>query len=260
MIYCLKLLLIGFITLPLSLLVVLLGLFDRSGRVAYAIGRLWTWTILKTGRIRLKVRGLDRLDPGRPYVFIVNHQSNLDIPVLVQSLPKFQLRWIAKKQLAYVPFFGWALWASRHILVDRVDRGSAMASFRKAKEKIAGGDSVVIFPEGTRGSGGRLLPFKRGGFLLAVQTKTSIVPVTINGSWAILPRGDWRVKAGEIEVIVDEPIPVDQYHGKNVSALVDRVRDMMESHSRSRVHPYVKYSELAPARAAEDTLEPGIKT
>jgi 1-acyl-sn-glycerol-3-phosphate acyltransferase len=252
MIYFLKLLFIGLITLPLSLLVVFLGLFDRSGRLAYALGRLWTWTILKTGRIHLKVRGLDRLDPSRPYVFVANHQSNLDIPVLVQSLP-FQLRWIAKKQLAYVPFFGWALWASRHILVDRLDHGSAMASFRKAKEKISAGDSVVIFPEGTRSSGGHLLPFKRGGFLLAIQTKTPIVPVTINGSWTILPRGDWRVRAGEIEVIVDEPVPVGRYDGKKVSALMNRVRDMIESHSRGRVRPYIKNSEGAPA--AESSLE-----
>jgi len=260
MIYFLKLLFIGFVTLPLSLPIVLLGPFDRSGRIAYAIGKLWTWTILKTGRIRLKVRGLDRLDANRPYVFLANHQSNLDIPVLVQSLPRFQLRWIAKKQLAYVPFFGWALWASRHILVDRIDRGSATASFRKAKEKIAGGDSVVIFPEGTRGAGGRLLPFKRGGLLLAVQTKTPIVPVTINGSWTLLPRGDWRVRAGEIEVIVDEPIPVGRYDGKTVNALVDRVRDIIESHSRGSARPYAKISQRAPAQTAENRMAIGITT
>lgn len=257
MIYCLKLLFIGLITLPLTLVIILVGPFDPSGRLAYAVGRLWAWMILKTGNIRLKVRGLDRLEPGRPYVFIANHQSNLDIPVLVQGLENFQLRWIAKKQLAYVPFFGWALRASRHILVDRIDRGSATASFRKAKEKIAGGDSVVIFPEGTRSSGGHVLPFKRGGFLLAVQTKTPIVPVTINGSWTILPRGDWRVKAGEIEVIVDEPIPPGRYNGKNVSTLVNRVHDMIESHLRGRVRPYANNSEPAPAKAAADNLVPG---
>jgi 1-acyl-sn-glycerol-3-phosphate acyltransferase len=259
MIYCLKLLVIGLVTLPLCLLVVLLAPFDGKGKLAYSIGRLWTWTILKTSRIHLKVGGLDRLDPSRPYVFIANHQSNLDIPVLVQGLPRFQLRWIAKKQLAYVPFFGWALWASRHILVDRIDHGSAMASFRKAKEKIAGGDSVVIFSEGTRSSGGRLLPFKRGGFLLAIQTKTPIVPVTINGSWTLLPRGDWRLRAGEIEVIVDEPVPVGRYDGKKVSALVNRVRDVIESHARVGARPYTKNSERAPAQAAGDSVGSGIK-
>jgi len=257
MIYCLKLLVIGLVTLPLCLLIVLLAPFERKGKLAYPIGRLWTWTILKTGGIRLRVRGLDRLDPSRPYVFIANHQSHLDIPVLMHALPPFQLRWMAKKQLAYVPIFGWALWASRHILVDRIDRGSAMASFRKAREKIADGISVVIFPEGTRSSGGHVLPFKRGGFLLAAKTITPIVPVTINGSWSLLPRGDWRVRAGEIEVIVDEPIPVGRYDGRKVSALVTRVRDMIESHSRDGVRPYTNNSEHAPARAAQDSLELG---
>lgn len=254
MIYCLKLLLLGLITLPLSLLVVLFAPFDPKGQFAYGVGRFWTWTILKMGGIRLKVRGLDRLDFNRPYVFIANHQSNVDIPVLIQSLPRFQLRWIAKKQLAYVPFFGWALWAAKHILVDRSDRAGAVAGFRRAKEKIVAGISVVIFPEGTRGAGGNLLPFKRGGFLLAVQTKTPVVPVTIKGSWKILPRQAWRLKPGEIEVIIDEPIPVG--HGaREVGALVERVRALIESHCRNG--PTRESIERAGALAAADSLELG---
>jgi 1-acyl-sn-glycerol-3-phosphate acyltransferase len=254
MLYCLKLVSIVLVTLLLSLLIVLLGPFERSGNLAYAIGRLWTWAILKIGGIHVTVRGLDRLDPSRPYVFIANHQSLLDIPVVVRSLPSFQIRWIAKKQLAYVPFFGWALWASRHILVDRIDRANAMASFRKAKQKIAEGMSVVIFPEGTRGPGGeRVLPFKRGGFLLALQTQTPIVPVSIRGSSTILPKGDWRINSGEIEVTVEEPIAVEQGDGKNVDALVDRVREIIESNCR----PAGQNSARARAPLAVGVLELG---
>ena len=249
--YYLKLLLISLITPPLGLLVLLLAPADPKGKLAYAIGRIWTWAILKVGGIRLRVQGLDRLDSSRQYIFIANHQSNLDIPVLIQGLRKFQLRWIAKKQLAYVPFFGWALWASRHILVDRSDRAGAMAGLKKAKERIAGGISVVIFPEGTRSADGQLLPFKRGGFLLAVQAKTPIVPITINGSSAILPRGDWRLRAGEVEVIVSEPIYLEQQHAKDVNILVSQVRAIIESNSRSRARPTSENSDRAQALAGQ---------
>ncbi len=235
--YSLKLFLVGLITLPSGLLILSLSFFDRKGKLAYGVSRFWTWAILKIGGIRLKVRGLDHLNPGRQYIFMANHQSNIDIPVLVQSLTKFQLRWVAKKELLLVPLFGWALWASKNIIVDRSNRLKAMASFRKAKEKIEGGISVVLFPEGTRSPSGELLPFKRGGFVLAVRTQTPIVPITINGSGAILPKGDWRIRGGEIEVIVSEPVHVDQYRPGNLRSLLNHVRGIMESHFRHRARP-----------------------
>ncbi|HEX9445287.1 MAG TPA: lysophospholipid acyltransferase family protein [Candidatus Binatia bacterium] len=250
MIYSLKALLICIVTPPSALLILLLAPFDRNGRLAYAVGRLWASMILKIAGVRVQVRGLDRLDPARPYIFIANHQSNVDIPALIKSLPGFQLRWIAKKQLAYIPFFGWALWASRHILVDRSNRAGAMASLRQSKERLAAGISVVIFPEGTRGADAELLPFKRGGFLLAVQTKTPIVPVTINGSRSILPRADWRLRAGEIEVVVDEPIAAD---AKDASALAARVRQIIESNARGGAPD----ENAGGAEAAAESLELG---
>ena len=137
---------------------------------------------------------------------MVNHQSNIDIPVLVQSLANFQLRWIAKKELLWVPLFGWAMWATKHITVDRSDRTDGVKSLERAKQRIAAGISVVVFPEGTRSRDGKLSRFKKGGFLLAVQTGKNIVPITINGSGKVLPSGDWRLRPGTIEVIVEKPI------------------------------------------------------
>jgi len=236
MLYTIKLVLIVLITLPASLLIMPLGLLDRHGKIAYKISRLWTWGILKIGGIRLMVKGLEHLDSSRQYIFMANHQSNIDIPVLVQSLTKFELRWVAKKELLFVPLFGWAMWASRHIVVDRSNRSKAMTSLRKARERIEGGISVVVFPEGTRSSDGQFLPFKRGGFVLAVKTQTPVVPITINGSGTILPRGDWRMRGGEIEVIVSDPVPLDQYHAGNIRGLLSHVRAIMESHSRQHVH------------------------
>lgn len=230
--YCVKLLLVGLATLLVSLGTLALAPVDRQGKLAYSIARWWTWAILKIAGIRLKVRGLDRLEPGRPYVFIVNHQSNIDIPVLVQGLTGFQLRWVAKKELLYIPFFGWGLWASKHITVDRSNRRKSMASLRKAREGIVAGICVVVFPEGTRSPDGRLLPFKRGGFLLAMKAKAPLVPVTIKGSGSLLPRGDWRIRAGEVEVIVSDPIGLEQVQGKNLNDLLNQVRAIIESHSR----------------------------
>lgn len=232
MLFGLKALLIILISLPTAMLVLCVAPFDRGGKFAYRFTRIWTWLIIKAGGIRLRIQGLDRLDPARPYVFMANHQSNIDIPVLVQSLPGYQLRWVAKKELLRIPFFGWAMWASRHILVDRANRAKAMASLRRAREMIGKGISVVFFPEGTR-SGGDLLPFKRGGFLLAVKTRTPIVPVTIKGSRSVLPRGDWRVRNGEIQVIVSPPIPLEPPYPGTVGSLVARVREIIESHMRS---------------------------
>lgn len=233
--YSLKLFFIGLVTLPSGLLILLLAPFDRTGKLVDRISRWWSWAILRIGGVRLKVEGLDRLDPSRQYIFMANHRSNIDIPVLVQSLAEFQLRWLAKKELLFVPFFGWAVLASRQIIVDRSNRSRAIAILRRAREKIAGGISVVIFPEGTRSISGQLLPFKKGGFVLALRTRTPIVPVVINGSGTILPRRDWRIRPGEIEVIIGEPLPVEQYHPANIPSLVGHVRKVIESHSLQHV-------------------------
>lgn len=229
MAYSLKLLLIALVTLLISLTIILCSLFSAHGKLGYGVSRILAWAILKIGGVRLKVEGLERLDSSRPYIFIANHQSNIDVPILVQSLPEFQLRWIAKRELMLIPFFGWAMWASGHIVVDRANRAKAMTSLRVARERVRGGISVVIFPEGTRGTGGELLPFKRGGFLLAAKTDAPIVPVTIKGSGRLMPKGDWRFRSGQVEVIVSEPIVLDQHRPGGLNAVVDRVRGIIET-------------------------------
>ena len=111
-----------------------------------------------------RVRQGGHLEPGRAYVFMANHQSNIDIPVLVRALAPFQLRWMAKRELLRVPFFGWALWASKHVVVKRARSKDVAAAMTSACDRLARGISMVVFPEGTRSRDGQLLPFKRGGF------------------------------------------------------------------------------------------------
>ena len=227
MFYLAQLCVLLVVTVPLAMVTIALGPFDRHGKRVYRINQFWTWLILRIGGISLKVSGLENLEPGRQYVFMVNHQSNMDIPALVQSLAPFQLRWIAKRELLRVPLFGWAMWATKHITVDRSDPLDAMKSLERAKQKIAAGISIVVFPEGTRSRDGRLLPFKKGGFLVAVQTRTKIVPVTIRGSAAVLPAGDWRLRPGTIEVFVDKPIATDGYRLGTLRALTEQVREII---------------------------------
>ena len=227
MLYGLKLVALCAVTLPSTLLTVILGPFDRYGKHVYRISRLWCRLILTLSGVSLRVNGLNQIDPKQQYIFIVNHQSNIDIPVLVQSLPGFQLRWLAKKEILWVPLLGWALWAAKHIAVDRGDRNGALRSLKKAQELMAGGISVVFFPEGTRSPDGRLLPFKRGGFLLAARTQTPIVPVTIDGSGMILAKGDWRIRGGRIEVTVGAPVSIKDYRPGSLRALSARVQELI---------------------------------
>lgn len=232
MFYLLQLTLLITITIPLAVLTILLGVFDPHGKRVYRLNQLWTWLVLRVGGISLKVEGQENIDPGQQYVFMVNHQSNVDIPVLVQSLTRFQLRWIAKKELLWVPFFGWAMWATKHITVDRSDPMDAVKSLARAKERIAAGISVVVFPEGTRSRDGALSRFKKGGFLLAVQTNSKIVPITINGSGRVLASGDWRLRSGVIDVVVEKPIAIEGYRAGNLRLLSDQVRQTIAAHLR----------------------------
>jgi 1-acyl-sn-glycerol-3-phosphate acyltransferase len=157
-----------------------------------------------------------------------NHRSQADIPAVIAALDEFQLRWVAKKELTRIPIFGWALQRAGHIIVDRSDHRQAVESLRAAREKMQTGISVVIFPEGTRSlPGQRLLPFKKGGFMLAHETGIPIVPVVVLGSGDVLPPHSWHPRGGDVEVIVGPPIPVA---GLDRDELVRRVETFMLEH------------------------------
>jgi len=233
MFYAVKLAIVIAVTMVLSLVTVLCGPFDVQGKRVYRINQFWTWLIVKFSGITLTVKGLNRLDPRRQYLFVANHQSNFDIPVLVQALPPFQLRWIAKKGLLWIPIFGWAMWAAKHIFVDRADSLAALKILRLANQRIAAGISVVVFPEGTRSTNGKLLPFKRGGFVLALKTKTPIVPVTINGTGKLLARGEWRVRPGAINVTIGAPIAAEDFRPGGLRGLSAQVQEIIAANLRT---------------------------
>jgi 1-acyl-sn-glycerol-3-phosphate acyltransferase len=200
-------------------------------KTAYLLCRQWARLNLALFGVRLRVRRLAPLDPHAPYIFMSNHRSQTDILAVVAALEEFQLRWVAKKELLRIPLFGWALQRTGHIIIDRSDRQQSIASLRAARNQMLDGISVVIFPEGTRSERGQdILPLKKGGFMLALETGFPIVPLVIRGSREILPRGSWQVAAGEIEVIVGAPIEVEGLDREEVMRRVERfMREQLDA-------------------------------
>lgn len=146
----------------------------------------------------------------RPAVFIGNHTSQFDPPLLISTLPSRPV-FIAKKELARVPFLGWVIWLADFIFIDRDRRESALRSLAAAAARIRGGQSLAAFPEGTRSADGGLLPFKKGVFALAFEAGVPVVPLAIHGGRDILPRGTWRVRAGTYRITVGAPLETGDF-------------------------------------------------
>ncbi len=205
--------------------VILASLADRDARLAFRLAQLWAWLNFRVAGARISVAGLEQLDPNRSYVFVSNHRSNLDVLALVVALWDFQLRWVAKEELFRIPFFGWALRATKQILVNRADHAQAVASLERAKQRMHDGISVVFFPEGTRSMGPTMLPFKKGGFVFALATGAPIVPIGITGTASILPKGSWLPRGhADVRVAVRPPIETAGRSLEERDALLAAVR------------------------------------
>ena len=201
----------------------ILSVADEGGKRQSRCARLWSRMVLHISRVRVRVRGLDKLDPEGAYLFAANHLSMFDVFAFLGRLP-FDLRFVAKASLFYWPFVGWHLKRAGYIRVDRRRPRQTLRAFRAAGNQMRSGVSMVIFPEGMRTWGKKVAPFKRGSFLLARQTGAAIVPVTIVGSHRRLPRGSVLIQPGEMEIIIHEPIPRDRYRNLKLDALARQVR------------------------------------
>ncbi|HUI41499.1 MAG TPA: lysophospholipid acyltransferase family protein [Terriglobia bacterium] len=205
------------------------SVFDRHGRWQHGCARLWAWSILKTGGIRVRVEGLENLKLQKTAIFCVNHPSAMDIPILLACLP-VQFRFLAKRELFQLPFLGWFLRRAGHISVERSRPHEARQSFEEAAQRIRQGTPVVLFPEGHRSRrAGEMLPFKTGSFHLAVRAGVPIVPITLNGTRYVHAPDTLHVRSGRTEMIVHPPIPTAGLTRDDVYALSDRVRQALLS-------------------------------
>jgi 1-acyl-sn-glycerol-3-phosphate acyltransferase len=204
------------------------SLFDRRGYFAHRCARAWSWLILKTTGVNVTVEGLDRVTPGTTYIFVANHQSHYDTPVVFDSLP-FQLRIIAKASLARFPVLGWHLRRGGHLFVDREhpDRSGILKRWRSL---VSEGLSLIIFAEGTRSADGQVARFKGGSFLLAIQAGLPIVPVAVEGSRHVMKKGRLRTEPGDVTLIIHDPIQplaLANPGPRDAKELADRVHDIV---------------------------------
>lgn len=223
MIYVFRYLVAAFSTFVWASLACIAAAVDRSGESMVWMARQWIRWIFGGCGIRVETEGLENIDPKQPYVIMTNHQSVIDIGAIVQTLP-ISFRFVAKKELIWIPFFGWALPLAGHVIIDRRDRSKAVHSLERAAQRIAQGVNVIIFPEGTRSATGDLQPFKSGGFHLAIQAQVPILPATISGSRVITPKRSLRVESGTVKIVYGKPIPTAGLGVDDRESLKEQVR------------------------------------
>jgi 1-acyl-sn-glycerol-3-phosphate acyltransferase len=197
---------------------------DRDGSRQHWCAQTWCKLIARTVGARVRLHGRENLPaPGVPVVYMANHQSYMDIPALLGYLP-VQFRIIAKESLFKVPFMGWHLRRAGNIPINRTNRREAMRSINAAVERIRGGTSVVVFPEGTRSRTGELQDFKAGSFKLAVKAGVPIVPVTIIGTCRVLPKDSLVFHPGRVDMYVGRPVETRDMVEERLDDLIARVR------------------------------------
>jgi 1-acyl-sn-glycerol-3-phosphate acyltransferase len=214
-------------TLVMGLLVIVLSLSTATARGVHKVAQSWGRSILWVSGVRVRVVGAERMDPAAAVICMSNHQSNFDIPVLLGYLP-VPFRWLAKAELFKIPVFGRAMRGAGYIPIDRSDRPAAIESLRQAAAAIRGGVSVVIFPEGTRSPDGALKPFKKGGFVMAIEAGVPIVPVALRGTFDIMPKNRLLIRPREVSIVIGAPIAVAGYDVQTKEALMDEVRSALQ--------------------------------
>jgi 1-acyl-sn-glycerol-3-phosphate acyltransferase len=223
------LLMLGFwlLAAPLAALIgIPWTLLTGNVELLYWLGTRTAWAGVRLAGIKVEVLGLDRLDPAAAYIFMSNHVSNLDPPILVPLIPR-RTSVLVKKELFRVPILGRAMRLASLVPVDRSNRDAAIASLRAAAGVLAKGIPMTIFVEGTRSFDGRLLPFKKGPFYLAMESGAPVVPVTIVGTHQILPKRSFGIRRGAATVVFHSPLDPKQFSDRD--ALLNAVRASIES-------------------------------
>ncbi|PYP88992.1 MAG: hypothetical protein DMF61_04645 [Blastocatellia bacterium AA13] len=185
--------------------VIALFLLTKKENVIYGPVRLFIRAGLFLVGIKVEVSGLDRLDPARTYLFTPNHQSFIEVPLLIAYLGR-NPAYLAKKELFKYPIFGYGIGLIGIVPVDRGNSKTAVASAQLAAANLRKGKDYIVYPEGTRSRDGRLLPFKKGAFVMAIKAGAPIVPVTVSGCTAVMPKGEVKVYPATVRITIHDPI------------------------------------------------------
>jgi len=178
--------------------------------------------------VRVAVTGLEKLDPRQAYIFTPNHQSLIEVPLFVTYLGR-NPAYLAKKEVFKYPLFGYGIGLMGVVSVDRSNSPAAVESARQATANLRRGKSYVVYPEGTRSPDGRMLPFKKGAFMMAIDAGVPVVPVTISGATKIMPKATVKVYPSTVRLTIHDPIPTTNYSKANVAELTARVREKVHS-------------------------------
>jgi 1-acyl-sn-glycerol-3-phosphate acyltransferase len=213
-------------TVVLGCVSLLVSLFDPTGERQQKIARLWSQMILWTVGATVEVEGLGRIDISKPQVYVVNHLSAFDIPVLYTHLP-FQFRILAKKELFRYPFMGWHLRRSGQIPVVLENPKASVRSLNLAVASIRKGNSLVIFPEGGRSPNGQLQSFMGGAFYAAVKAQVDVVPIVLVGTYEMLKMNSYHIKPGPIQMVVGSPISTAGMSTRDIAKITEHARIVM---------------------------------
>lgn len=213
-------------TVLFGTLAIFASFVDMKGRLPHKVASIWARSILALSPIELTVKGLSNIDPAKSYVYMSNHQSNYDIPILLGHLP-VQFRWLAKVELFRIPLFGYAMKRAGYICIDRSNRKSAFESLEKAAVIIRNGVSVMIFPEGTRSYDGNIGSFKKGGFVLAIESGVPILPIIIRGTFSVMSRNRLLIKPGKVTLEILEPVETSGFTKETKDELMEKIRIIM---------------------------------
>jgi 1-acyl-sn-glycerol-3-phosphate acyltransferase len=204
------------------------AMMSKTGNLAFSLSKLWTYILLIVTNVHPVILGKEKIKKGQSYIIISNHQSEFDILALMTTLG-IQFRWIIKKELKKVPLWGYALYASRNIFIDRSNTKDAIRTMNEGINRLPKGVCVMVFAEGTRSFDGSIQEFKKGGFITAIERGLPIIPVTVNGSRKVLPKKSLVFSPGPIEVVVGDPIETTGYSQENIIDLITKTRDVVIS-------------------------------